>query len=402
MNFYFDRAITFPEGFVASGINAGIKKDQKLDLSLLYSIEPAVAAAVFTRNKFQASPIIVSRENLKKSGGKARAVIANSGCANALTGKNGTKSARKTAEVVAKSLGIKPIEVLVASTGVIGKQLDYHKIERAVPKLVERLTVDYDETFVRGTMTTDKFPKMCATEVGLSRGRHFRIGASAKGAGMIHPNMATMLSFVTTDAILSSADAQVILTNAVSNSFNLISVDGDTSTNDTVFLLANGASGTEVKSYEDLKKFEEALTNVLRELAKMIVKDGEGATKVVHLKVQHARSFEDAVAVGKAVAVSPLVKTAVFGGDPNWGRILSAVGNSSVNFDHTKVSLKIGDLVVFDKNEPLKYNPRKLRKAFSSQDIDVTIDLAIGKHSAEVITCDLSYEYVKINGEYTT
>ncbi|MGC8595396.1 MAG: bifunctional glutamate N-acetyltransferase/amino-acid acetyltransferase ArgJ [Candidatus Kryptoniota bacterium] len=402
MNLYFDRSITFPRGFVASAVSAGIKKDKAPDLSLIYSIEPAVAAAVFTRNKFQASPIIVSRENLKKSHGKVRAIVVNSGCANALTGERGIQTARKTAAVVAKSLDIEPTEVLVASTGVIGVQLDYDKIEKAVPKLVDQLTINYDESFARGIMTTDKFPKMCAAGVELPGGRYFRIGASAKGAGMIHPNMATMLCFVTTDAVLRGEDAQVILANAVSKSFNLISVDGDTSTNDTVFLLANGASGTAVTSQSDLRKFEEALTVILHQLAEMIVKDGEGATKVIHLKIQHARSFEDAVAVGKAVAVSPLVKTAIFGGDPNWGRILSAVGNSPVNFNQRKVSLKIENVLVFNQNEPVKCNTNKLRKIFSNPEIEITIDLAAGKQSAEVITCDLSYEYVKINGEYTT
>lgn len=402
MNFYFDRAITFPKGFVASAVSAGIKKDKTPDLSLLYSLEPAVAAAVFTKNKFQASPILVSRENLKRSGQKARAVIVNSGCANALTGKSGVKVARKTVTRVAKYLRIMPSEVLVASTGVIGKQLEYEKIEKAVPELVDRLTADNDEMFVRGTMTTDKFPKMCAAEIKLPKGRLFRIGASAKGAGMIHPNMATMLSFVTTDAILHQNDAQLVLANAVSRSFNLISVDGDTSTNDTVFLLANGASGVAIVTDDDLKKFEEALSSILHKLAEMIVRDGEGATKVVRLKIKRALSFEDAVAVGKAVAISPLVKTAIFGSDPNWGRILSAVGNSSANFDPRKISLKIEDVFVFRRNEPVKYSTQKLRRIFSNKDIEITIDLANGKHSAEVITCDLSYEYVKINGEYTT
>lgn len=219
---------------------------------------------------------------------------------------------------------------------------------------------------------------------------------------MIHPNMATMLSFVTTDAILHQNDAQLVLANAVSRSFNLISVDGDTSTNDTVFLLANGASGVAIVTDDDLKKFEEALSSILHKLAEMIVRDGEGATKVVRLKIKRALSFEDAVAVGKAVAISPLVKTAIFGSDPNWGRILSAVGNSSANFDPRKISLKIEDVFVFRRNEPVKYSTQKLRRIFSNKDIEITIDLANGKHSAEVITCDLSYEYVKINGEYTT
>lgn len=402
MNLSYDCSVTFPKGFTASGTIAGIKTNGLYDLGLIVSENAAVTAAVFTENRFKAAPILVSRQNLAKSGFKTRAIIANSGCANALTGKSGFSAALKTAAEVAKQLHVPKQEVLVASTGVIGKALPVISIQQCIPDLVAGLKKDPDNHFVQSILTTDKFPKQAAVEIQLSPKKKIRIGATAKGAGMIHPNMATMLCFVTTDARIQQKKLAAALDYAVSRSFNAITVDGDTSTNDTVFVLANGASGADVKTAGEYKIFADALTTVLRELAMMIVRDGEGATRFVTVNIESASTYEDAVKVGRAVGTSPLVKTAIFGGDPNWGRIVSAVGNSSVKFDPAKVELKVAGISVFRKNEPQKLDFRELEDLFSKKEIEMTIRLNAGKESARVFTCDLSYDYVKINGEYTT
>lgn len=402
MNLSYDSSITFPKGFTANGAFAGIKTNASYDMGIVASENIATVAAVFTRNKFKAAPVLMSMQNLAKTGFKARAVVVNSGCANALTGKAGLKSAAQTVAEVARHLHAGKEEVLVASTGVIGRQLPMEAVQQCIPGLVAGLTVEADKRFAESIMTTDKFPKQVAAEVLLSRKRKFRIGATAKGAGMIHPNMATMLCFVTTDADVPRKKLASALAHAVDRSFNTITVDGDTSTNDSVFLFANGASGTEIKTEIDYKVFAGALTEILRELAVMIVRDGEGATKFVTLNIESAASYEDAVRVGRAVGTSPLVKTAIFGGDPNWGRIISAVGNSDVRFDPEKVELKVDGISVFRRNEPQKLDLQALEDLFSRKEIEMTIKLNAGKESARVFTCDLSYDYVRINGEYTT
>jgi len=402
MNLNYDSSVTFPDGFLANGISAGIKETGSLDVGLIMSERPAVAAAVFTKNKFVAAPVLLCAKNLTRSKHKIRAIIANSGCANALTGKIGVKFAERVTAAVAKELHVQKENVLAASTGVIGKRLPMENIVERIPILVENLNVEGDSAFSRSILTTDKFPKRVAVEFSLSRGKKFRIGATAKGAGMIHPNMATMLCFATTDVRIDKKKLQQALNIAVSKSFNTITVDGDTSTNDSVFLLANGASGIEIKSASEQKKFEESLTGVLVELAMMIVRDGEGATRFVKLNIESAATYEEAVKVGRAVGISPLVKTAIFGGDPNWGRVLSAVGNSDARFDPTKVELRIGNICVFRKNEPQSVDLARMKDLFSKKEIEMTIKLNSGSDSARVYTCDLSYDYVKINGEYTT
>ncbi len=402
MKLEYDRSVTFAKGFRANGISAGIKQNGLLDVGLIVSERDASAAAVFTRNRFQAAPILVSKVNLASSKSKVRGILVNSGCANALTGKTGIKSAEKSAAEAAKHLRISKSQILLASTGVIGRQLPVESILESIPSLIKGLRSEADTTFSQSIMTTDKFPKQVASEVVLSKSKKFRIGATAKGAGMIHPNMATMLCFVTTDAKIEPKKLQSALHEAVDRSFNTITVDGDTSTNDTVFLLANGVSGTSVKTLADYVVFVESLTIILRELAIMIVRDGEGATRFVKLNVESAANYEDAVKIGRAVAVSPLVKTAIFGGDPNWGRVISAVGNSEAKFDPAKVELKIGEVSVFRKNEPQKVDLSVIKNLFSKKDIEMTIRLNAGRESAQVFTCDLSYDYVKINGEYTT
>lgn len=402
MKLNYDRSVTFPSGFLANGISAGIKENGLLDLGLLFSEQPATAVAVFTKNRFLAVPVQLCLQHLSKSKNKARAIIVNSGCANALTGKIGLKHAERIISGVAKELRVRKEQVLVASTGVIGKQLPVENMTDNVPLLAKGLSINGDSTFSQSILTTDKFPKRVAVEVPFSKKKSFRIGATAKGAGMIHPSMATMLCFVTTDAGIERKKLRQILNRAVDKSFNTITVDGDTSTNDSVLLLANGASGCEIKSSSEQKIFEESLTNVLIELAMMIVRDGEGATRFVRLNIESAATYEDAVKVGRTVGISPLVKTAIFGGDPNWGRVLSAVGNSDAKFDPTKVELNIGDVCVFRRNEPQAIDLARISDLFSKKEIEMTIKLNSGHNSARVYTCDLSYDYVKINGEYTT
>lgn len=402
MNLSYDSSVAFPVGFSASGAIAGIKANGLYDLGIIVSERTATVGAVFTGNRFTAAPVVTNRQNLKKTGYKAKAVVANSGCANALTGREGLKSAQKTIADVARLLRVPKEQVLVASTGVIGRQLPIAAIRQTIPDLLAGLTRDPDNHFAQSIMTTDKFPKQVAAEVSLSGKKKFRIGATAKGAGMIHPNMATMLCFVTTDVAIPRKKLEAATEYAVARSFNSITVDGDTSTNDSVMVLANGASGSEIKTGTDYRIFLDALTSVLGELAMMIVRDGEGATRFVTLNIESAASREDAIKVGRAVGTSPLVKTAIFGGDPNWGRVVSAVGNSDARFDPAKVELKIGGISVFRKNEPQKFDLRLLEEAFSKKEIEMTIRLNAGKESARVFTCDLSYDYVKINGEYTT
>ncbi len=402
MKLNYDRSVTFPGGFLASGMSVGIKENGLLDVGLIVCEKAATAAAVFTKNKFLAVPVLLCAKNLSKSHNKAKAIIVNSGCANALTGRNGLKSADKIITAVAKQLRVPKEEVLIASTGVIGKQLPVENIVENIPALIGSLSIVGDSAFSQSILTTDKFPKRVAVEVPLSKGRKFRIGATAKGAGMIHPNMATMLCFATTDVRMEKKKLQSALNAAVARSFNTITVDGDTSTNDSVFLLANGSSGIEIKSASERKEFEEALTSVLVELAMMIVRDGEGATRFVKLNIESAATYEEAVKVGRAVGTSPLVKTAIFGGDPNWGRVLSAVGNSDVRFDPAKVELRIGSICVFRRNEPQKIDLARISDLFSKKEIEMTIILNSGHDSAQVYTCDLSHDYVKINGEYTT
>ncbi len=402
MNLAYDCSVTYPKGFSASGTIAGIKTNGSYYLGVIVSERTAVAAAVFTKNKFKAAPIFVSKRNLAKSGSKVRAIVVNSGCANALTGKQGLKSAEAIVAEVAKNLRISKKEVLVASTGVIGRQLPMDSIRQSIPSLFTGLTVRFDNHFTQSIMTTDKFPKQVAAEVTLSAKKKFRIGGTAKGAGMIHPNMATMLCFVTTDAKIDRKKLGAALQFAVGRSFNAITVDGDTSTNDSVFVMANGASGAEIKTASEYKAFLEALTGVLRELAMLIVRDGEGATRFVTLNIEDAATYEEAVRVGRAVGTSPLVKTAIFGGDPNWGRVISSIGNSNAKFDPAKVELKVEGISVYRRDEPQKVDLQVLEDLFSKKEIEITIRLNAGKESAKVFTCDLSYDYVKINGEYTT
>lgn len=375
------------QGFKMAAIAAGIKAKGALDLALIYSEKPAAIAAMFTQNTFIAAPLIVSKKHLQESRHRARAVIVNSGNANAATGEAGIQAARATTDAVASQLGLKANEVLVSSTGVIGRSLPVEKIRSAIPNLVEGLRPDNLELLARGIMTTDTVPKIATADVG---GAH--IAGVAKGAGMIHPDMATMLSFIMTDADVSQIDLNDTLRYAVHRSFNSISIDGDTSTNDMVVVMANGASGVK----PDLNQFREQLVDVCTSLATAIVRDGEGATKFVQIDIEEAPSEQAAHTIGRVIARSPLVKTAIYGADPNWGRIVGAIGNSGVPLKSDRVDIYISGVPISDAT--LAEAQQKLRE----KEIQIRVVLHSGSDSARVWTCDLTEGYIRINADYTT
>jgi len=396
-----DGGVTAPAGFRAAGVACGIKKTGALDLALLVADDTVPAAAVFTTNKAQAAPVLVSREHLAHSGGRARAVIVNSGCANACTGPEGMAVARSTADFVASIAGCAAGEVLVASTGVIGVQLDLDKLRKGALDAAKALSRGAHADAARAIMTTDKAPKSAAVSVTTAAGT-FRVGGMAKGAGMIEPHMATMLGFVTTDAAVAPPVLQRALHDAVDVTFNAITIDGDTSTNDTVILLASGASGVEVGDAA-YPAFVAALREVCGTLARAIVRGGEGATRLVSISATGAASAAEAKRAARTIANSLLVKTAIHGGDPNWGRLLAAAGRAGVAFDVDHAAVRVGPVVLFKEGVPFDDRAAEAAGYLAGSDIDVEVDLgAGGTHSATVWTCDLSAEYVAINAEYRT
>ena len=375
-----------PEGFKIAAAAAGIRKSG-LDLGLLYSDRPATIAVVFTKNAFPAAPILVTREHLRASGNTTRAVLVNAGNANAVTGEAGMNAARACAAEIAAQLHCKPFEIFLSSTGVIGRPLPVDKIRAAVPSLVRTLSVGGAEAFSRAIMTTDTVPKVASASVG-----GVRLLGFAKGSGMIHPNMATMLSYILTDAKVDFATLDKALRYAVDRSFHSITVDGDTSTNDTVAVLANGASGISPSP----EIFTAQLTEVCQTLAKAIARDGEGATKFVELRIEGAPSDDAAREIGRTIARSPLVKTAIYGCDPNWGRLICAVGNSGIQVAGEKVELFIDDVPLM--NGDLKLASEKL----NSKEVRIRVALHSGPGTATVWTCDLTEQYIRINADYTT
>ena len=383
-----------PKGFLASGVRAGIRK-KRPDLGLIVAPDGANAAAVFTKNKFQAAPVVLSKSALKKSGGKVKAVVVNAGCANAVTGKAGMDAAKRSRTRAAELLHCPVEEIFVASTGVIGVVLPDKKLRDALPDAVTRLSAGGVEAFSHAIVTTDVGPKVTQATYTLA-GKRGQIVGVAKGAGMIHPNMATMLGFVMTDAAIDPAALRRCLKTAVDQSFNAISVDGDTSTNDTVLLLASG-KGPQGKELGD---FQRALNDVCRELAWMIVRDGEGATRVMELVVRGARSERDARLAAHAIATSPLVKTALHGGDPNWGRILAAVGRSGARFSVKRVSLSAGPVTLVRDGEPADYREKDAAKVFARERVPIVVDLGGGNASAVLLSSDLGHDYVSLNADY--
>jgi glutamate N-acetyltransferase/amino-acid N-acetyltransferase len=392
--------VTTPQGYRASGSSAGIKADNGLDLALLVSDTPATAAAVFTTNRAQAAPILVSREHLSASGGVARAIVVNSGCANACTGDEGLRAAREMAAETARLVPCSVAEVLVASTGVIGVALPIEKIRAALPAAYRGLTNDHGAMAARAIMTTDPFPKEAAAEVKIG-GRTIRIGGMAKGSGMIEPMMATMLGFITTDADVPQPLLARALREAVDDSFNAITVDGECSTNDSVMLLANAASGVSI-DVGNCDAFVDGLHAVCRQLAMGIVRGGEGATKLVTVTVTGAASAVEARRAAKAIANSLLVKTAIHGGDPNWGRLIAVAGRANVAFELSRAAVMIGPTTLFRNGRPHDEASAEAAEYLKGTEIGVSVDLGSGPASSTVWTCDLSEEYVRINAEYRT
>lgn len=387
-------------GFLASAVSAGLNKDGHLDLSLILSQKEAVGAGVFTTNQVKAAPVLLSQERIKNR--FLRAVIANTGYANACTGIQGLNDAIETADMVAKGLGIHPEETVVASTGVIGAYLPLDRIKRAIPNLIKNLSPHGFQSVAEALMTTDSFPKMSYFE-GNAGGYPFHLLGLAKGAGMIMPNMATMLSFLLTDIYIDSQTLWPIFRSATDRTFNRITVDGETSTNDMVLIMANGVAGNTSLDRSDIREFERGLTDVMLELAHMIAKDGEGATKVVIIEVDGAATKDDAHTAARAVGNSNLVKTAIFGQDPNWGRIMAAIGRSGIKMEENKVRIWIdgtkivdGGVMTSEKQE------REAAEKMKKEQLTITIQLNQGRWKDRIVTCDLTYDYIRINAGYRT
>ncbi len=400
MQYLKDGSITSVKGFKAAGIFCGIKKAKK-DLALIYSTVPCNAAGTYTLNKVKAAPTLISKKSVN-DGNLIQAVLVNSGNANACTGEIGFADAFKTRDYCADKLGIVKESVLVSSTGVIGVPLPVETMLKGIDAIVPALSEEGGLDAAEAILTTDLKTKSFALEVLLSTGK-VTIGGICKGSGMIAPNMATMLAFIGTDARIDKQLLQSLLLNAVNLSFNCITVDGDTSTNDMVILMANGLSELSVsEGTEDEKIFFDALTDICTEMAKSIVVDGEGATKLVQIDVKNARSIADANLTAKAIANSPLVKTAFYGEDANWGRILSAAGNSGAEFDPEHVSVYFDDVAVLLPNYNIVIDEVTAKAVISKYEFTVTIDLNAGNYSVRWWTCDFSEDYIKINARYRT
>jgi glutamate N-acetyltransferase/amino-acid N-acetyltransferase len=390
-----DGTITSPRGFFAGATAAEIKTKGRLDLGILYSERPCSVAGRFTKNRIKAAPVLWCQQRI--TSGKAQAVIINAGCANACTGVQGAKDAKAMARVAAKKVGIPVDSILVASTGVIGRKLPMDRIEAGVVNI--KLSATGGHELARAIMTTDTHPKEIAVaceEYG------FTIAGIAKGAGMIHPDMATMLSFLTTDAEIDVRLLDRLLGEAVGVSLNMITVDGDTSTNDTVLILANGAGGVVKVGTKAAEVFEKALLKVCTYLARRIAADGEGATRLIEVTVEGARSLADARIAARTIVGSPLVKSAVHGRDPNWGRVIAALGRSGAEFNPMKVDLYLAKMQLMAAGEPVPFDEKAASAVMGKDEVKVRVALNGGKHTATAWGCDLSAEYVAINSDYTT
>jgi glutamate N-acetyltransferase / amino-acid N-acetyltransferase len=399
---WLDGGITAVPGILAGGIVAGIKPSGKKDLALIYSSTPARAAAVFTSNQVKGAPVLVSREHVR--GGQAQAIVASSGCANVCTGEQGIKDAREMTRMVGELLRIPASHVLVAATGVIGVPLPMDKIRAALPKLAKSLSPQGGRAAAEAIMTTDTRPKEAALRVEIG-GRPITVGGIAKGVAMLEPHLATMFCFVATDAVVARGGLGAVLRRAVDGSFNRTTVDSDQSTSDTVAVLANGLAENpplEAGS-RGLRQLAGGVEAVMAKLARMLVADGEGATKLVTVAVRGAASRRDALTAARAVANSPLVKTAVNGADPNWGRIMMALGKSAARVEQEKVSIAFGDERLVERGMQKEgVRLERVREIMGQSEYDITIDLGLGRGEDRVWTCDLSEEYVRLNAKYTT
>lgn len=386
--------ITSVPGVSATGVACGIKASSDPDLAVIFCDEPAIVSGVFTTNKVKSAPVLISKERIKA--GKARAVVANSGNANACTGERGLQDARRMAELTARELNINSDLVLVASTGRIGIPMPMDKVEKGIKQAVSELSATGGNKAARAIMTTDTFPKESAVEFDL-QDKKAHIGGMVKGAGMINPNMATMLCFMATDVCIDPDLLQESLKSAVERSFNMICVDGDMSTNDTVILLANGKAGKKIEKHENYEEFLSALSHVTLSLAKMIAKDGEGATKFVEMRIKGAKNYQDARIAGHSIARSPLVKTALFGENPNWGRIMSSLGASGAEINPFSVDIWLDDLKIVENSVGAGFSEEAVRRILKKAEFIITVDLKIGDAQATIWTCDLSYDYIKVN-----
>jgi glutamate N-acetyltransferase/amino-acid N-acetyltransferase len=396
-----DGGVTTPKGFIAGAVHVGVRTDwTKLDVALLHSDAPCVAAATYTSNQLKAAPLVVTMEHLKN--GKAQAVVANAGCANCATGRVGWDNAVKMAQMAGAKLGIDPHDVIVASTGVIGTQLPMHRIDKGIEKIA--LSPDGGADFAVAIMTTDTVKKHIAVTAG-----GWTIGAACKGVGMIHPNMATMLCFITTDAPVEPAFLQESLKMAVDVSFNMVDIDNDTSTNDMAVVMANGLAGGKAIAggHPQAGTFQKALSLVCTSLARMMVTDAEGGTKLIETKVEGALSADDARKAAREIVSSVGVKTAIYGEDANWGRILAAIGNSGAAFDMEKTRLYLanpagGEVLLFANGAPQQYDVAIAKSCLAPKEVGIRVDLGLGDASATAWGSDLTEEFVRLNSQYTT
>ena len=396
--------ILAPKAFLASAVATGIKKeDGRLDVGIIYSTRPSIAAVRFTTNVVKAAPLLVSQKNLEDSGGEIRAIIVNSGNANACTGDHGLAVARRMCEIAGQVVSVSREQVLVCSTGVIGVPLPVERIENRVEELRKGLRENGLDGVSRAIMTTDTVRKVCTAETFLGK-IPVRISGMTKGAGMIHPRMATTLALVVTDAFVTRSLLEEALSEACEKSYNRISVDGDTSTNDTLAVMANGASrATPIQEKDEAYwHFTEGLTLVCQCLARQIVRDGEGASKFIEIEVSGAENEAAATRIARCIANSPLVKTAMAGEDANWGRILCAAGYSGVPFDPNRVEIRIGDLLVCQNGTGIEFDELRAKQILGQRNVEIHLDLKTGAASSVMWTCDLTKEYIHINADYRT
>lgn len=399
-------SICTPTGFRAGTTACGLKQSGSPDLVVLHSKLDCSAAAVFTRNLVKAAPLLVSQETLRSNANRMRAVVINAGIANACTGDEGLRAAHQTQQLAAAALGCEPSQVFVLSTGVIGVQLPMERVAAGISAAADKLSEAGGLDAATAIMTTDTVPKFAGLKLNLSRGQ-VRLGGIAKGSGMIHPDMATMLAVLTCDALIDAELLHSMLRVAVEQSFNRISVDGDTSTNDTVVIFANGASGVGISNPQDRQQLQMALITLCTILAKAVVADGEGASKFITLTISGGASEEQALSIARTIATSPLVKTAFAGSDPNWGRILAAAGRAGVPLDPSRLSLAIGretqpELLLVEAGQPRDYDQQEAEGIFSAARIAVSLDLGLGEAEVRFWTTDLTHGYITINADYHT
>jgi len=393
----------FPRGFFLNGINSGIRDRKKRDIALIYSEIPCVAAGLFTKNRVKAAPVIISKRHLRN--GRAQAILVNSGCANACTGNKGMEDAEMMAYDLACRLGMRKEDVLLASTGVIGRFLPMKRVKQGIRKITETIgDLSKPEFFAKAIMTTDTTAKIISRQFLTQNRKKAIICGLAKGAGMIHPDLATLLCFIITDIAIHKRLLERSLVTAMEGSFNSLTIDGDMSTNDSVFMLANSQAGNRPinSTNRDFFKFQNNLNEVTTGLAELIARDGEGATKLVRIVVKNAESGVKAKKIARHIATSPLVKTALYGSDPNWGRLMAAIGSSGIRIKPQRIDIYFGKLQVARNGQPASYSEIEAKRILENKEIEIVIDLKQGRGGAKVYTCDLTPDYVKINSCYST